>query len=188
MNPLPWHASALTYTKKHHVHSSLMFIWVHENWLGTQAPDFYIRVIAILYNGAFQLCGVWMSLLWATDLNNMTCFGGLACSFALVLQSTPAHYLAFASENPFLERTGHTIMNLLAVSVSLLLLQLVHSLTHVKSFMGIWLFSHVYRISVTTSTPCQWWRGWWWTWKWGRRASRYRATVTMRWIKLAHAT
>lgn len=140
MNPLSWHASALTYTKKHHVHSSLMFMWVHENWLGTQAHDFYIIVIAI-YNGAFQLCGVWMSLLWATDLKSMTCFGGLACSFALVAVY-PCPLFSVRFRKPLFGETGHTIMNLLAVSVSLLHLHLVHTLTHVKSFMVIWLFSH----------------------------------------------
>jgi len=40
-------------------------------------------------------------------------------------------------------------------------------------------FSHIYRTSEITSTHCRWSRDWWWTWKWGRRASRYRATVTM---------
>lgn len=38
------------------------------------------------------------------------------------------------------------------------------------------------RTSVTTSTRCQWSKVWWWTWKWGRRASRFPAIATTRWV------
>lgn len=160
---------------------------VCENCVSTQAPDLYIKVTALLHKRGFcsvkeLIVSCWFEqydLLWLPAVF-------LSCTCVAVY---PCPLFSVRFRKPLFGETGHTIMNLLAVSflISLLLLHFAHGLlsiwTHSKSSEAIWLFPRVYRTSEITSTRCRLWRGWWWTWKWGRRASRYRATVIMRWMK-----
>lgn len=106
-------------------------------------------------------------------------FGLITPSSCECITVYPCPLFSVRFRKPLFGETGHTIMNLLAVRLLLYFISLVSTCLNpvAKRHFAF------YRISVTTSTRYQWWRGWWWTWKWGRHASRYPATVTMRWME-----